>query len=631
MGKPAVCRDDRAKESDRSPDSDGKDTVGALGAELEHQNLVLERIARGEPLEETLNMLCRNVEARYAGTHCTVLLLDRALGVLRHGASPTLPSAFSRQIDGLPVGEGMGACGTAAARGEVVVVEDVLNDALTVPFNDLAQRFDLGSVWSHPLRRVGGEVLGTFAVYRSERHSPSPTELKFVMNTGNLAALAVDRDRSERALQAAANFDALTGLPNRARFLELVNSELQMPDRRLTVLLVEIDRFQDLNQSLGHIAGDRLLVGVAERLRGVIDEHGMVARFAADVFAIMVPAPDAPSLRELTERVMTVVRLPFNVDGVELLMTVTVGIATSEHSSDAFALVRDADTAVQAARAGGPGGLQVYDRKLRALQVERLRTETELRRAIERDELVMHYQPILDVQDQRWSGVEALVRWQHPQRGLLAPIEFIPLAEETGLIVPLGRRVLELVCEQARIWSESLPDIHIAVNASVVQLGYPTTGTEIQMMVARSGLKPGALMLEVTESALMEELDTARAVLEQLSELGVRVLIDDFGTGYSSLARLGELPISGLKIDRQFVRGLGSDPTVMPVVRAIADLARAYGLEVVVEGIEDALALAGVDELGCEYAQGYHLGRPAPAAAIEGLLAAPFAAAGRLA
>jgi c-di-GMP-specific phosphodiesterase len=630
MGKAAVCRDGRAKAPDSSPDSDGKDTVGALGAELEHQNLVLERIARGEPLEETLNMLCRNVEARYAGTHCTVLLLDRALGVLRHGASPTLPSAFSRQIDGLPVGEGMGACGTAAARGEVVVVEDVLNDALTVPFNDLAQRFDLGSVWSHPLRRVGGEVLGTFAVYRSDRHSPSPTELKFVMNTGNLAALAVDRDRSERALQAAANFDALTGLPNRARFLELVNSELQLPDRRLTVLLVEIDRFQELNQSLGHIAGDRLLVGVAERLRGVIDEHGMVARFAADVFAIMVPAPDARSLRELTERVMTVVRLPFNVDGVELLMTVTVGIATSEQSSDAFALVRDADTAVQTARAGGPGGLQVYDRKLRALQVERLRTETELRRAIERDELVMHYQPILDVEHQRWSGVEALVRWQHPERGLLAPIEFIPLAEETGLIVPLGRRVLELVCEQARIWSESLPDIHIAVNASVVQLGYPTTGTEIQMMVARSGLKPGALMLEVTESALMEELDTARAVLEQLSELGVRVLIDDFGTGYSSLARLGELPISGLKIDRQFVRGLGTDPTVMPVVRAIADLARAYGLEVVVEGIEDASALAGVDELGCEYAQGYHLGRPAPAAAIEGLLASPFAPAGRL-
>src|ERR1700679_1335128 len=257
MGKPAVCRDDRAQASDRSPDSDGEDTVGALGAELEHQNLVLERIARGEPLEETLNMLCRNVEARYAGTHCTVLLLDRALGVLPHGASPPLPAAFSRQIDGLPVGEGMGACGTAAARGEVVIVEDVLNDALTVPFNDLAQRFDLGSVWSHPLRRVGGEVLGTFAVYRSERHSPSPTELKFVMNTGNLAALAVDRDRSERALQAAANFDALTGLPNRARFLELVNSELQLPDRRLTVLLVEIDRFQELNQSLGHIAGDR--------------------------------------------------------------------------------------------------------------------------------------------------------------------------------------------------------------------------------------------------------------------------------------------------------------------------------------------------------------------------------------
>jgi EAL domain-containing protein (putative c-di-GMP-specific phosphodiesterase class I) len=266
----------------------------------------------------------------------------------------------------------------------------------------------------------------------------------------------------------------------------------------------------------------------------------------------------------------------------------------------------------------------VYDRKLRAQQIERLRTEAQLRRAIERDELVMHYQPILSVVDRRWSGVEALVRWQHPQRGLLGPDEFVPLAEETGLIVPLGRRVLELVCAQAVRWALLLPDIQIAVNASPVELAYSATATEILETLRRAGLAPSGLTVEVTESALTGELDTARAVIEELKAAGVRVLIDDFGTGYSSLARLGELPISGLKIDRRFARGLGRDPRVLPVVRAIADLARAHGLTVVVEGIEDGDALACVDALRCEYAQGYHLGRPAPPEEIEQLLAMPL-------
>ena len=257
--------------------------------------------------------------------------------------------------------------------------------------------------------------------------------------------------------------------------------------------------------------------------------------------------------------------------------------------------------------------------------------EGELRTAIDRGEFVMRYQPILNVADHSWAGVEALVRWEHPDRGLLAPDQFIPLAEETGLIVPLGKLVLGLVCEQARKWSRTLPDIHVAVNASVVQLAHPGAADDIKDMVERSGMRPGALMLEVTESAVMEELDTVREALEQLEEFGVQILIDDFGTGYSSLARLGELPISGLKIDQRFARGLGHDPAVMPVVRAIADLARAHGLVVVVEGIEDGEALSGVDALGCEYAQGYHLGQPEPAPVIEELLAVPLQAGSGLA
>ena len=351
---------------------------------------------------------------------------------------------------------------------------------------------------------------------------------------------------------------------------------------------------------------------------------GLVARFGGDTFMLMTGALGARQVNELAERVEEAMSEPFHTDGLELLLTASVGISISDRAIDAFAVVREAEAAIHAARAGGPGHHQLYDRKLRTQQVQRLRTESQLRRAIDRGELVMHYQPILCVEDRSWSGVEALVRWQHPQRGLLGPDEFIPLAEETGLIVPLGKRVLEMVCAQAREWTQRLPGIQIAVNASPVELAHPSTATEIRAAVARAHLPPGALTLEVTESALMAELDTARAAIEELQSAGVQVLLDDFGTGYSSLARLGELPISGLKIDRRFARGLGRDPAVMPVVRAIADLARAYGLQVVVEGIEDGAALASVDELHCEFAQGYHLGRPAPPEQVEQLLAAPL-------
>ncbi len=584
---------------------------------------MLERIVRGDELERTLNALCRRVEQCYPGSHCTVLLLDRSQGVLRHAASPTLPRRFIRQIDGLPVGEGMGVCGTAAARGEVVVAADLLTNPLTAAFVDLAEHFNLRSTWAHPLRRSGGEVIGTFAVYRAVSHAPTRTELKFVAASANLAALAVDRELSERALQAAVNFDSLTGLPNRARFLELVNAELSTAGRRVTLLMVQIDRFPQINSSVGQIAGDTLLLETSRRLREALGEQGPVARFSGDAFMLMTGALRAREIQGLTERVRTVMSEPFHADGLELLLTSSIGISTSDRAIDAFGLVREAEAAIHAARAGGTGHHQIYDRKLRAQQVQRLRTESQLRRAIDRNELVMHYQPILKVQDRSWSGVEALVRWQHPQRGLLAPDEFIPLAEETGLIVALGRRVLEMACDQALVWSRTLPGIQMAVNVSPVELAHPSMAADVAEMVADAHLAPGALAVEVTESALMADLETACGVIEELQGAGVQVLLDDFGTGYSSLARLGELPISGIKIDRRFARGLGHDPAVMPVLRAIADLARAYGLQAVVEGIEDGAALACVEELHCEFAQGFHLGRPGPAEEIGQLLARP--------
>lgn len=591
--------------------------------ELTHQQKVLERIARGETLEETLDRICRYVERLISGTRCQVLVLDRAAGVLRHGAAPTLDREYADAIDGLPVGDGMAACGTAAARGEVVIVEDVQTDPLTAGFTELGNRFNLRSVWSQPLRKVGGEVLGTLAVYRDQPHRPNRNELRAINSVGTLAALAIDRSHIEKALQSAANFDALTGLTNRARFLELVNEKLQDPDHGIAVVSIELNRFTQIAASLGHLAGDRILLEVADRLRSAVGSSGLVARFGEHEFTLMVEAEETAPVRQLADRVLRAIEEPIRLDGGEFFLSASIGIARNHDNADAFSLVRDADAAMTAARAGGPGRQQVYDRWLRARVIDRLKMESELRRAIERDELLMYYQPVLSLGRSRWSCVEALIRWQHPQRGLIGPDDFIPLAEETGLVVPLGERVLRMVVAQAKTWAERLPGLQLAANVSVVQLADPNFAESIAELISDAGLEPRTLQLEVTESALMHELETARSSLGELLTRGIDVLIDDFGTGYSSLARLGELPISGLKIDRSFTHNLGSDVTARKVVRAITELASAHSLEVVAEGIEDGRALEQARTLGCQYAQGFHVGRPMTSGVVAAQLARP--------
>jgi len=592
---------------------------------LANQRRVLELIARGAPLQQILDGLCRYVEREHGPARCTVLVLDRAEGALRDGAGPSLPRAYREAIDGLPVGEGLAACGTAAARGEIVVIDDIASDPLTASFTELAQRFELGSVWSHPLRQAGGEILGTFAVYRSRKHKPSRAEIRAVLDAGNLAALAIERNIAERTLRDAANLDELTGLPNRARFLELVNQRLQDPERTraVTVMLLKLDRFRQIEDGLGHLASERILAAVADRLRAVFDEEALLARFGDEEFTVMTVG--AGSAEGQARRCLDAIERPLSLDGGKFFLTASIGTATTRghRAIDAFGLLQNADAAMHAARSEGPGHQQAYDRRLRAQAIERLNRELELRRAIETAELVVHFQPLLDLRERAWSGVEALARWEHPELGLLGPGHFIGLAEETGLIVPLGEMVLDLAIAQARAWADSLPEIDLSVNVSALQLVEPAVAEDVVERLRLAGVPAENLVLEVTESALMDELDATRGALRQLLGAGVRVWIDDFGTGHSSLARLGELPVTGLKVDRRFTAGLGRDPGALPVLRAIVDLAGAHGLSVVAEGIEDADALAACEELGCEFAQGFHLGRPMDAAAVSDLLSSP--------
>jgi diguanylate cyclase (GGDEF)-like protein/PAS domain S-box-containing protein len=583
-------------------------------SELARHQAILEGIARGRSVAQTLDALCRDIEDQFEGARCTVLLAEPAERSLRHAAAPSLPAAFQRAIDGLPIAVGMGACGTAAARLETVIVEDMRTDALTAAFTELAEQYRLRSAWSMPLTSAAGDLLGTFALYRTVPHRPDEAEVRSVTVAGNLAAMAIERDRAERALLTAAHVDPVTGLPNRSRFLEAVNAQLKEPGARLAVMFLDLDRFKWINDSLGHPAGDMILVEVARRLRRVLRERDVVARFGGDEFTILVTDATKRILDGVAERVEAEFTEPFRLDGGEFFLSVSAGIALHDGTGpvDAYTLVRDADAAMYSAKEGGRARHAMFDERLRERVVARVTLESELRRAIERDEFILDYQPVQDLVTGRWRGLEALARWDHPTRGVLAPDEFIPQAEETGLIVPLGLLLIDRIAAQTAAWIDAGCGVRVAANISAIQLGDPNITGVIADVLERHSLDPACLLLEVTESTLMERLDTAHSVLTDLSAVGVRVLIDDFGTGYSSIARLDELPVIGVKIDKRFTRELGVDPNAVRILGAIASLARAMDLRVVAEGIESELALTLAGEAGCDFAQGFHLARPFP-------------------
>ena len=444
-----------------------------------------------------------------------------------------------------------------------------------------------------------------------------------------LGTVVTFRDLTERTrLTRHALHDALTGLPNRVLFVDHVRRALARLERRaesVAVLFIDLDRFKVINDSLGHGAGDALLVEAARRLQTVLRAHDAVARFGGDEFVVLCDdLTDSQQAVSIAERIVTVLSRPFALDGTEAYTSASVGIAfTSDPDARAEDLLRDADAAMYRAKTSGRNGYEVFDEDMRTRAVVRLELESQLRRALERDELRVHYQPQVNLADDRIAGVEALVRWQHPDRGLLPPADFLPLAEETGLIADVDAWVLEQACAQAKAWSDAHPTLHrltMSVNISGRQLAQPGLARTVARVLTRTGLPPSRLCLEMTESVLMDDVGTASAALEALKRLGVQIAVDDFGTGYSSLAHLSRFPVDVLKVDRSFVAGLSDAAESWSMVAAVLSLSRALGLTTIAEGVEHEHQLGALRSLGCEVAQGYRFARPQPAEDIEEVL-----------
>ena len=435
-----------------------------------------------------------------------------------------------------------------------------------------------------------------------------------------------ERTYAEEQIKHLAYHDALTGLPNRLLFkdrLTVALSHAQRGHERLAVLFLDLDRFKVINDSLGHTAGDQLLQAVAWRIQSCVRESDTVARLGGDEFTLLLPQlTHSEDAARVAQKILQAVQHPFTVEGRELFITTSVGISLyPEDGEEAETLIKNADTAMYQAKAEGRDNYQLFNALVNAKALLRISLEHGLRRALLNDELVVYYQPIVDLRSLKITGLEALLRWQHPELGLIPPSDFIPLAENTGMMPPIGLWVLRTACMQTKAWHDrGFNSISLAVNLSVTQLQQLDLVESVRRVLVETELPPEFLELEITESSAMQNPEHSARTLYELKKLGLRISLDDFGTGHSSLSYLKRFPIDTLKIDQSFVRDITTDPDTAAIVSAIIAMTHSLRLKVIAEGVEYPEQANLLNQYGCDQMQGFFVKSPVPAAELERLL-----------
>ena len=594
---------------------------------LVEQGRVLEMIAGGALLPDILDRLTRSIESQLDGIQGSILLLDPDGLHLHNGAGPYLPAAYMEAIEGVRIGPNVGSCGTAAYRAEAVITTDIQTDPLWADYRALAELHGLRSCWSAPILSQEGEVLGTFAMYSGTVRAPSVVEQKLVELATRIAGIAIERRRSEERIRHMAHHDELTGLPNRLLLNDRVAQALAQSDgtgRPMALLFLDLDGFKLINDSFGHAAGDAVLVAVAGRMSDAIGSGDIVARLGGDEFVTVLTGLErAEDAGRVAQLMLAALAPPVQFESRSLHISASIGISVyPENGTNSEMLLKHADLALYCAKQQGRNGYRYYTDDMG----QQARQHTELRSALvgalPGRQFELHYQPQVDLHTGRINSMEALIRWRHPELGLVSPVRFIPLAEETGLIVPIGEWVLRTACAQLKAWHEAgHADLPVAVNLSARQF----RGHDVAQLVARvlqeCDLPARYLELELTESALM--LDTG-AVLKSLLELkgmGARLALDDFGTGYSSLSHLNGFPIDVIKIDKSFTFEVTRSESTASITRAIIAMAKSLGMKTVAEGVETEDQLRFMAAHQCDSMQGYYYSRPLSAADMGALLA----------
>jgi diguanylate cyclase (GGDEF)-like protein/PAS domain S-box-containing protein len=609
----------------------GRDVTARKQAEdfRNGQAQILEMVATNARLEDILDHLTRLIESQLVGVYGSILLLDKAGNHLSHGAAPSLPKAYVTAIDGLRIGPKVGSCGTAAYRREPVIVTNIMNDPLWEDYRELAAEHGLRSCWSSPILSHQGTVLGTFAMYSKEVREPSIAEARLVDVAQRIAGIAIERKQAEERIHFMANHDALTGLPNRTLLRDRLAQAVlhaERYERWVTVAFIDLDNFKLVNDSVGHSVGDGLLKIVSNRMVHSVRATDTVVRLGGDEFVILlVDQPKSEDIISATlQKISAAIAEPILIDGHDFEVTCSIGLANyPKDGVDADALLANADAAMYRAKEIGRDNFQFYTPELNTKVHEKFMLLKELRNAITRSEFTLHYQPQVDLRSGRIFAIEALIRWVHPLLGMIAPLKFIPMAEETGLIVPIGDWVLREACRQNRAWQDAgFAPMTVCVNVSARQFREKNWVSRVANALRESGLEAKYLELELTESLIMQDIEQAVATMREFQILGVQLSIDDFGTGYSSLAALKRFPVARLKIDKSFIDDIPHDENGKAVARAIISLGQNLNLRVTAEGVETEDQVAFLRENNCDEMQGYYFSRPIPVPDIEKLLLA---------
>ncbi len=587
-------------------------------------------MAQDAPLTEVLVAMTTAIEAQTDGMMASILLLDAEGRHLWHAAAPSLPEAYSQALNGIEIGPCVGSCGTAAYLKRAVFASDVQLDPFWAGHRSLAVEHGLRSCWSVPIFDGSREVLGTFALYYVEPRTPTPGEFELIGQASRLAGIAIERHRAHEQLVQLATVDPLTGLPNRSLLLKRLHRLLSRPQseepQSVAVLFCDIDRFKLVNDSLGHDAGDALLVAVANRLKAIVRPQDIVARLGGDEFVIVAEDLDEQQAGNLAERILAALSAPLTkaqvgVEGVSA--SIGIAVAVTELEDQAEDLIRRADIAMYEAKRSRATHA-FYNAHLSTRARQELQIETALRGALTRNEFSVLFQPVLHGETDVPLGCETLLRWTNPELGSVSPSDFVPIAEDSGLMRSIGQWVLRQACEQAVTWNRAsgpADPFKVSVNVSPRQLTDPKFSREVEETIRETAMTPEWLFIEITETALMSRDQTTVDNVVALTKLGCSVGLDDFGTGYSSLSHLRELPITFVKIDRSFTADVGTNDEATAIVSAISDLAHVLGMKVVAEGVETQIQADALKTIGCDLLQGYLFARPGTSDAVSRMLA----------
>jgi diguanylate cyclase (GGDEF)-like protein len=591
---------------------------------LKIQHHILEQLVLGKKHQSILDALCIYAEKLTPNSSASIMLFDQELKSLQVVAAPSIPDEAIKLLNGLIPGPNAGSCGTAVYSALPQYVCNTQVDARWANFRRYAVQFNIAACWSNPIRINDELPVGSFALSSSASGEPSEFHKRLLETCAYIAGIVIKRQQEEDQLWKLAHYDTLTGLPNRSFFtthLEYTIRIAKGTQSQFALLFLDIDKFKDINDTQGHEAGDQVLKYIAERIQSCLRKGDTFARLGGDEFTILIEnINDSEQIKNVCQKICQSFKTRFKINGIDYPLSASIGISIfPQHGDTAAMLLRNADTAMYEAKKNqSHEGFYFYREELTNLVTERLQLTAEIRDAIRQQQFIVQYQPQYCLKSGKIIGAEALVRWQHPIKGLIPPSDFIPIAEHSELINDLGIYVLTEACQQTLAWwSQGLPTFTLAVNLSVNQL-HPGFADSIANQLNKFNFPLQQLELEVTESLIMKYDDLSE--LEALEKLGIAIAMDDFGTGHSSLAQLKKLPISKLKIDQSFIKDIPDNSNDMIIASTIISMGLSLNLKVVAEGVETEEQKAFLTEKGCHLLQGYLLSKPLPADEFETLL-----------